>query len=309
MPDEISYREFLKKSELYRPFKITEMELELLTAELDEAVNLPFGDNPDEVLHQRWPKKIGLHCFDCEREQPHAERNSPQETKSPPLRAEVINPVKAWDAQWDIPTVCLGTGTGLLFYGCTGCETTTTFAIHYNEDVFQLFGRWPNRRPSPADRVDGYLSDEQRELYCKALICKREGYGIAAAAYFRRIVENVLYDLLTDILEFGIAEDMDDIDDEEIERCLRQGKQVRGKEKYNIAVKILPEDTRIGGHNPLGGLYRTLSEDIHASTDEEACDRADEIQTVLDFVIEEIEHEKRRREKYGDALHSLTSGS
>lgn len=312
----ISFRQFLEKSTLYQPFEIEEL--------LETA-------RPDSLGPNRWPKVIQIECAECCEIQPHQAVNRegtgrhakgysvPVEPNAlgGRLRRGVIHPIlqirergsttssstdwmriQASDADVDLE-IEYGSGAGFLFYQCPACDTETSFAIEYDGPELVLFGRWPTNRPRPDEMVDKYLSEEDRTLYQTALLCMEHGAGIGAAAYFRRIVENLIHRLLRDIREYDLADDMDELEDDEISELLKTG---TGKEKCEAAKKVLPESTTIGGHNPLHVLYATLSGDIHAGTDPDALENAADIQKVLDFLIEEVEFKRQRREKYGTAL-------
>lgn len=57
-------------------------------------------------------------------------------------------------------------------------------------------GQWPPLAIEPAPALADSLGKEDVELYKKALINANFSHGIAALAYFRRVVENKVNDLI-----------------------------------------------------------------------------------------------------------------
>ncbi len=136
------------------------------------------------------------------------------------------------------------------------------------------------------------------DLYKKALICRNQGYGIAAVAYMRRIVEDKtdeLIDIVADqARERGLTE-------KDVEGILTAKKEQTYSGKLKVAGEVIPASLRPGGANPFGTLFGLLSDGLHDRTEEECVGIADEIREVFEYVFEnlrtQIEDEKRFRER------------
>jgi hypothetical protein len=195
-------------------------------------------------------------------------------------------------------------GSGFLFYKCAGCGAETTFAIEYRGPQFRLFGRWPSPRPEVPDAQKGYLSKEHQELYKQGLACETHKFGIGAAAYYRRIVEDVIEDLLKEIRVHLLESAETKKAYQERLEAVRETHV--GSKKIDVVKELLPERLRPDGRNPLSLLYKALSEDIHQSSDAEVLKQAKTIRVVLDYLLENIEKARRSDEKFKSALDQLS---
>ena len=94
----------------------------------------------------------------------------------------------------------LSTGTSYLEFTCVSCgKSRREFLVEQvvNDDTIKLqkYGELP-RKPLPRDpRLQKFLKDDL-DYYEKGLVCLTNAYGIAAYAYFRRVVENNINRLL-----------------------------------------------------------------------------------------------------------------
>ena len=135
-----------------------------------------------------------------------------------------------------------------------------------------------------------------------SLICLANGYGIAAFAYMRRIVESNI-DGLLDMLK----EDIEATND--ASPLLAKLAELRNEspmsDKISIANEALPDHLIPSGTNPLGRLYKVLSEGIHTYSDETCLERASNVQACLKYLISELASRKKNRESFSGMIGSL----
>lgn len=156
-----------------------------------------------------------------------------------------------------------------------------------NSTVFniQKVGQIPRYGERPPKKALKLLGRE-RELFFKGLNCEREGMGIGAFSYFRRVIDsqkNKIFDEIIKVLELSDGN----------EELIEQLKEAKVETQFTSSVnKInagLPESLQIAGHNPLTLLYSALSEGLHSQTDSECLEMAHDIKIVLYGFAEKLE--------------------
>jgi hypothetical protein len=122
------------------------------------------------------------------------------------------------------------------------------------------------------------------KTFRKGLVCESQGYGIGAFAYFRRITEEIIDELLDSITDLIEIENK-----EKYLSALAATKKTKvTQEKIDLVKDMLPNILRPNGLNPLGVLHSELSEGIHANTDEACLENANHIKSILTFLINQI---------------------
>ena len=99
-----------------------------------------------------------------------------------------------------MPTPVLKSGTSYFEFSCVSCrESHREYLIEQvlNDETIRIqkYGELP-RGKLPRDRVLQKFLKDDLDNYEKAVVCLSHEYGIAAFAYFRRIVENNINRLL-----------------------------------------------------------------------------------------------------------------
>jgi hypothetical protein len=169
---------------------------------------------------------------------------------------------------------------------CVSCNDYCQFFILYFDEELKYVTK-VGQFPSWSITVGKHLVDilgEHESTYKKGLICESQGYGIGAYAYYRRIVENIIDDLLQLIKDL-----LDDNEQKEFDEAVRniQASTV-AKEKIEAVKDLLPAKIRPDGMNPLSLLHETLSKGIHSMSDEECLEAAGDIRKVLTYLVEQI---------------------
>lgn len=136
----------------------------------------------------------------------------------------------------------------------------------------------------------------------KAVVCLANGYGIGAFAYLRRIIERNIGSLLDLLLDDAQAVGGAD----EIVAAIGElRKESPMSEKIDIANKAVPAYLRPDGVNPLGCMYKTLSEGVHSLSDEECLEKAKDLQECIRYMATELAGRKRHRASFKAAIGRL----
>lgn len=194
----------------------------------------------------------------------------------------------------------------LLEFQCVTCKTALkSFWIEAEQDDEQVvtlikIGQNPQKEIFRNKELSKFFKSDKDE-YNKAVTCIAHGYGVAAFAYMRRIIENNIMQLLDMIAE-------DDMVDNSIKSALSElRKESPMSEKISIANKALPSYLLISGHNPLGAMYKVLSEGVHSLSDEECLRRTETVQKCLEYIISGLATHKKSKEAFKNNLDLLKS--
>jgi len=145
-------------------------------------------------------------------------------------------------------------------------------------------GEYPPFSAPISSRIQGLLAQGDLELYRKGTRSEAQGLGIGAATYFRRIVDSQWQTLVGEIR--AAAQKLGATDLTIYDAALEET-------QFSTAVEMLkdalPEKLLIlDGQNPLTLLYRPLSVQLHALSDEECLQQAADIRLVLTALLENI---------------------
>lgn len=177
-----------------------------------------------------------------------------------------------------------------VIYACRNCrENSKKYAvsatpISENEVELYKFGEVPQFGPPNPPKLMNIMGGE-RDAYLKGRRCENQGLGIAAFAYYRRVVENQKTKIIGEILK--VAEKLSA--DPELIKDLKAAKaETRFTEAINRIKHGLPPVLLIDGHNPLTLLHAALSEGLHAESDEQCLELATSIRIVLTDLVERM---------------------
>ncbi|MBC7409586.1 MAG: hypothetical protein H7339_14460 [Arcicella sp.] len=132
-------------------------------------------------------------------------------------------------------------------------------------------------------------------------MCENNSFGIGAFAYYRRIVEEIIDELLNSISELVEPQDK-----EKYKTALIEIKNTRvTQNKINLVKDLLPTSLRPDGNNPLCILHNALSEGIHSQTDELCLEKAIKIRNILYFLIGNIDSLKNSRNSFTNSMRAL----
>ncbi|MCZ6675745.1 MAG: hypothetical protein O7E52_00690 [Candidatus Poribacteria bacterium] len=176
------------------------------------------------------------------------------------------------------------------------------YILHFHEDGTRIMkaGQYPPWDLSIDRRLTKMLGKHEG-IFKKGFICEAQGFGIGAYAYYRRIVEMIIDELLV------IIESL--IEGAEKDRYIQALERVKTTrqtdEKIRLVKDLLPSTLKPDGYNPLGVLHQALSEGIHQLSEGECLNRATEIRTVLVFLINQVQHQKEERKEFTEGMRKL----
>jgi hypothetical protein len=147
-------------------------------------------------------------------------------------------------------------------------------------------GEFPPFGSHLAKRLQKLLSEADLELYRKGLRSEREGQGIGAAAYFRRVVDNQWKALVAKLHDAAkklgtSAEKLKLFEDAILQPQFSTAVELL---KDAIPAKLLILD----GQNPLTLLYKPLSVQLHNLSDKECLQQAADIRVILNETFDNI---------------------
>jgi hypothetical protein len=190
-----------------------------------------------------------------------------------------------------------------LFYQCQSCrEFTRQFDVYIspNLDYVYKFGQYPEWEIQMDKNLENTLGKHSK-TFRKGLVCESQGYGIGAFAYYRRITEEIIDELLNSISD--LIEEQHKAD---YRIALEKTKQTRvTQEKIDLVKDLLPSILKPNGMNPLGVLHSELSEGIHAETDQACLENANHIKSILTFLINQIILSKESSKGFTESMKSL----
>lgn len=190
-----------------------------------------------------------------------------------------------------------------LVYECQSCrQFTRQFQIYISPelDYIYKYGQYPEWEIKMDKNLEKTLG-RHAKTFRKGLVCESQGYGIGAFAYYRRITEEIIDELLDSIADL-IEED----NKAEYLSALEETKKTRvTQEKIDLVKDLLPTLLRPSGMNPLGVLHSELSEGLHAETDENCLENASHIRDILTFLINQIIQSKEASKQFTSSMKSI----
>jgi len=205
-----------------------------------------------------------------------------------------------------MPIPALQAGTSELHFTCVSCKKShRTYLIEHvvDEDTIkvQKFGELP-RGSIPRDKALQKFLKDDRDNYEKAVVCLSNEYGVAAFAYFRRVVENNINRLL-DLLQDDAEASGEDTETLKAICALRGDSPM--SDKIKVANLALPNHLQPEGLNPLGRLYQVLSEGVHSLSEEDCLDKAQATSSCLVFLVSELASRKEHRSRFKSMVGRL----
>lgn len=205
-------------------------------------------------------------------------------------------------------------GFGYTNYPCQGaiirprylCASCRLFERHFlikisdDCDYIMKAGQFPAWDISGNRDVEKLLGDHAY-FFKRGLICESQGYGIGAFAYYRRIVEEIIDELLEQIVHLLSGDDL-----ERYKEALEKAKQTRiATEKIGLVKDLLPAILRPNEMNPLSTLHSVLSEGLHAESDETCLQLAMAVREVLVFLASQVAASRSTAKSFTDRMKQL----
>lgn len=164
----------------------------------------------------------------------------------------------------------------------------------------QKVGAFPQIKIIPNKLITKYFQKETQTWYFKGINALNENYGIGSFAYFRRIIEKELINIIEDI------NSLPDSHKSEIDVLLKKHKEnPKISTIYSNIFEHLPSSLKALGDNPIKLLYNQTSEGLHSLTEEQCLNKAKNVLKLLDFVIKKINEEKSEIRELRETIKHL----
>jgi hypothetical protein len=176
-------------------------------------------------------------------------------------------------------------------YLCRNCrETLKTYAVSAvfsdgeTDASLRKYGERPSFGPPLPSKLIELIRPEW-EYFKRGRRSENQGLGIAAFAYYRRVIESQKNRILDEMIKAARKLNAT----QEAIKELGDAKEERQFKKAIEGVKAcLPEMLLIGGVNPLTLVHNALSEGLHAETDEQCLQVATDIRIVMTELAERL---------------------
>jgi hypothetical protein len=133
--------------------------------------------------------------------------------------------------------------------------------------------------------------------YKRGLTCESQGFGIGAFGYYRRVVEEIIDELLNQISELLEGEGLD-----RYKEALQKTKETTVTQgKIELVKDLLPPILRPGGMNPLSTLHSALSAGLHADSEE----AAETCREALVFLVNQVASSKEQSKTFTERMRKL----
>jgi hypothetical protein len=202
----------------------------------------------------------------------------------------------------------VGNKDHFITYVCSNCQQSVkTFALRVSfplrdgrSGACRKFGEFPPYGPPTPTRLLR-LFGKDSHIFLKGRRCENQGLGIGAFSYYRRIVEGHKDQIFDEIIKVAkkIAPEM--VQGLEVAKNENQFLKAIGSVKDG-----LPQVLFINGHSPMTLLHSALSEGLHAGTDEECLEAAQDVRLVLSELTERIGAALKDEVELNAAISRLT---
>jgi hypothetical protein len=267
-------------------FSSKELKLFLENAPLYNIVSF---EKAHENQHSFNTKEIDSYCEICESERPFHDMRSKGGIGAGSLYSEIPK-------------------EQLIFhtFTCVSClKSKRTYVVNQIFDdknvSFEKIGEMPRQKLERDKQLERFFTDDA-DNYHKAIVCLANGYGIAAFAYMRRIIENNIQKLLN-----LISEEIEStgIDNNLLTAISELRKESPMSDKIKIANNALPPHLKPDGLNPLGKLYQQLSEGVHSLPDDECLQKAQNLKACIKYLISELASRKQHRDSFKNLISKM----
>ncbi len=195
---------------------------------------------------------------------------------------------------------------GLVFrlvYQCQHCQDFKRFFFIKIDERMQWImkiGQYPAWEIKGDANIESLLG-QHAGYYKKGLVCESQGYGIGAFGYYRRIVEEIIDELLDEIEGLLSNHELKQYQD-----ALAKTKETTvTQEKIDLVKDLLPAILQPDGMNPLAALHSTLSEGLHAESDEECLEYSESCREILVFLVNQVAASKAASKGFTESMRKL----
>lgn len=191
----------------------------------------------------------------------------------------------------------------LLHYRCVKCSGDDVYflIVELKNGGVMKAGQFPRlsvRVPNSIEKRLGASAD----FYRKALTSRNEGFGLGAVAYLRRVVEDKTNELIDVVADAASAYS---VPAEDVEKIRAAKKEKTYEDKLKIAAQAIPAVLKPDGANPFQAMYDILSGGIHAQSEEECLQIADDVREIFDYVFDRLRAEIAERTAFVSKVKAI----
>lgn len=199
-----------------------------------------------------------------------------------------------------------------VFFNCVNCqELSHHFIFSLERMKYEIFSATLEKvyqsplfgNPIPK-RLYEVIGEENRQHFLNARRCIARGLGIGAFTYYRRIIENHKFALVSAVLKAAKNLEAAQPMIAKLEAAIRETQFSKAIDMLK-EVDAIPEMLLIKGHNPLLLLHNTLSVGIHANDDAECLERAQTAETLLFEMSDRIQMALDEKRGLHEALSKI----
>ncbi|MCY1083762.1 hypothetical protein [Archangium lansingense] len=176
---------------------------------------------------------------------------------------------------------------------------------HLTNYSIEKVGQYPAWEAPLSRTLVKALGRDGKSLFIKGSSSLRAGRGIGAVAYFRRIIENHIDDILRMVAESAAAAG----DTAASEQIKAASQNLYATDRLKIAAQHTPAHLKPGGHNPLEVMYSAFSEGLHSLSDEESAVVANRLLESIAYFFEVWQENKERADRYALAITKAATKS
>jgi len=190
-----------------------------------------------------------------------------------------------------------------LRYLCQSCKSfSREFLIRTSEnlDFYFKYGQFPEWEIKMDKRLEKMLGKHSK-TYRNGLVCESQGYGIGAFAYYRRITEEIIDELLNSITDL-----LEPSQKERYKEALEKTKNTTiTSEKIELVKDLLPQSLRPSNMNPLSILHSELSKGLHGQSDESCLESAGNIKKILTYLVKRISESQQDSAEFSEGMKAF----
>lgn len=164
-------------------------------------------------------------------------------------------------------------------------------------------GQYPAYGPQVPPKLVSLIGPE-KDLFLKGRRCESQGLGIAAFAYYRRVIESQKDRLLDNVMK--VIEKVKP-DPERVARLVKAKEEDQFSKSMELAEDELPESLLLGDVNPLKLLHSVYSKGLHNDSDEECLALASTAREVLAALTERLAEVTKQHTTLKDAVQKLSA--
>jgi hypothetical protein len=171
----------------------------------------------------------------------------------------------------------------------------------FDMGTFIKAGQWPPLTIEPDVELAKALGKADTKLYRKALISASISHGVAALAYFRRVIENQVNHLI-DLIGEAAKNAQTGGDALKKIDAIKAAKHV--DQKIEFAKGLLPKHLQPGGINPFDKLWGVASAGLHGESEDWCLDLFAEFKFSFEYLFRSLTLENEQARQFIEKMNA-----